>query len=57
MHAIKLWWVEFQQRLLTHIANRSFNNNLGLLDRLAFQILERAYGPAGEEDPDLEHLR
>jgi len=57
MNTVRRWWSEFQQRLLTHIANRSFKNNPGLLDRLAFRILENAYGPAGEEDPDLEHSR
>ena len=52
---MKNWWSELQQKLLTHIANPSFKRNPGLLDRLAFRILEKAYGPAGEPDPDLEH--
>jgi hypothetical protein len=57
MHSLKKWWGEYQQKLLTHIANRSFKNDPDLLDRLAFKILEKAYGPAGEEDEDLEHNR
>jgi|AntAceMinimDraft_1070359.scaffolds.fasta_scaffold99453_2 outer membrane protein TolC len=57
MHSLKKWWGEYQQKLLTKIANRSFKNNPDLLDRLAFKILEKAYGPAGEEDEDLEHIR
>jgi len=52
---MKNWWAEVQQKLLTHIANRSFKRNPGLLDRLAFRILEKAYGPVGDQDPDLDH--
>ena len=55
MQTIKKCWSEFVQKLLTHIANRSFKNNPTVIDRFAFRILEKAYGPVGDPDPDLDH--
>ncbi|MCR9277015.1 MAG: hypothetical protein NXH85_03500 [Pseudomonadaceae bacterium] len=55
MAALKLWLAERQQVVLTRIANRSFKQNPGWLDRLALRLIERAAGPVGEADPELEH--
>ncbi len=55
MKAFRQWASERQQVLLTRLVNRSFRQNPNLLDRLALRVVERAFGPVGEPDPELEH--
>lgn len=46
---------ERKARLMTKLANRTFSKNPGFLDRMAMKLLEKAVGPASEDDPDLDH--
>ncbi len=52
--AMKVWWTETQQRLMTRVANRTFKNNPGLLDRLAMRFLKYSLGDM-PHDPELDH--
>ena len=46
---------ERKARLMTKLANRTFSKDPGLLDRMAMKTLEKAVGPAPDDDPDLDH--
>lgn len=46
---------ERKARLMTKLANRTFSKNPSFLDRMAMKLLEKAVGPASEDDPDLDH--
>lgn len=54
MNKVQEWWDEAQQRLMTHIANRTFKKHPGLLDRLAFRFLKSSMGEL-PHDPELDH--
>jgi hypothetical protein len=51
---MKEWLGDTQQRLMTHLANRTFNQNPGVLDRLAVRLLTKMLGQA-PHDPELDH--
>ena len=46
---------ERKAQLMTKLANRTFSKDPNLLDRMAMKLLEKAVGPATEDDPDLDH--
>ena len=46
---------ERKARMMTKVANRTFSKDPGFLDRMAMKMLEKAVGPAPEDDPDLDH--
>lgn len=54
MSALKEWSAEFQQKLLTRLANRTFKKSPGVVDRLAVAILTKLIGET-PHDPELDH--
>ncbi|MDP5053269.1 MAG: hypothetical protein NWP69_05735 [Congregibacter sp.] len=54
MASLRQWFGEFQQRMLTRLANRSFRKNPNFIDRLATAILKKLIGET-PHDPELDH--
>jgi hypothetical protein len=48
------WLGEAKQRLMTHIINRTFKKNPGIVDRLAMLLLGKMIGEV-PHDPELDH--
>jgi len=41
--------------MMTKLANRTFNKEPNLLDRVAIRMLTNAVGPPTGDDPELDH--
>ena len=52
---MKQTFAEFKQRLMTHVANRTFRQKKNFLDRLLVGLLASATGYSEAEDPELLH--
>ena len=46
---------ERRSRMMIKLANRTFNKEPNLLDRVAIRMLTKAVGPPTCDDPDLDH--
>ena len=46
---------ERRSRMMTKLANRTFNKEPNLLDRVAIRMLTKAVGPPPGDDPELDH--
>ena len=46
---------ERRSRMMTKLANRTFNKEPNLLDRVAIRMLTKAVGPTPGDDPELGH--
>ncbi len=54
MSLLKEWLGDNQQRLMTHLANRTFKKNPNLIDRAATGLLKKMIGEV-PDDPELDH--
>ncbi|MEM7019375.1 MAG: hypothetical protein AAF512_18800 [Pseudomonadota bacterium] len=55
MNSLKDKMAEAKQRMMIHMANRTFKKNPNFLDRIAIRIVKKAAGPEVPHDPDLDH--
>ena len=46
---------ERRSRMMTKLANRTFNKEPNLLDRVAIKMLAKAVEPPPGDDPELDH--